>query len=89
MKKTADIFAEEKAYLLDKKYSGVCSIVMQSIDNIKQMYANENEEGFEEHMKLLQESGVFGDKILPEDKEFIDKFLKSTKEEKGAKNNGR
>ena len=71
------------------KYGGVCSIVMQSIDNIKQMYANENEEGFEEHMKLLQESGVFGDKILPEDKEFIDKFLKSTKEEKGAKNNGR
>ena len=69
------------------KYGGASSVVMQSIDDIKQMYANE--EGFEEHMKLLQESGVFGDKILPEDKKFIDKFLKSTKEEKGTKNNGR
>lgn len=62
-------------------------IVIQNIDDIKQMYANE--EGFEEHMKLLQESDIFGDKILPKNKEFIDKFLKSTKEEKGAKNNGR
>lgn len=60
------------------KYGGACSIVMQSIDDIKQMYANE--EGFEEHMKLLQESSAFGDKILPEDKEFIDNLLKDGKE---------